>query len=229
MNLQAAIARAALPESHVVCGVTLKPFCIGHWLHLNRFDVSFVTGATDHTLGDILIAVLVCSDSYEGFMESLKRGGIDRVMMQWQHKLSGGMSGVWRRRWAGWRGRHIEPNELIGFDLAEACGHFQRYLDEHGGGMERVNEWSIPITKATVGEGSHNVIYAPGFMVLLDALTSDLGLCESEALNVGLPWARWRWSIHAERKGWCNLVDADESHADQSAANDFAKTVFGNN
>jgi len=228
MNLQAAIARAALPESHVVCGVRLRPFCIGHWLHLSRFDVSFINGG-DHTLGDILISVLVCSDTYEGFADSLKLGGIDRVMMRWQHKLSGGALGVWRRRWAAIRGRHVDPHELIGFDMDEVCGHFQRYLDEHGGSGERINEWSIPSTKATVGAGSHNVLYAPPFMALLDALTSELGLCESDALNVGLPWARWRWSIHAERKGWCALVDRDDYDADQHAANEFAKSVFGNN
>src|ERR1041385_8779712 len=168
MTIAASIARAALPEKFVVCGVSLRPFCIGHWLNMTRFDCSFLNGEAQHTLGDLLIAVLVCSESYESFQDSLLTGDIDRAMERWQFRLSGGWRGLFKRRWKRLRGGMPEPVECLGIDLANSCEEFQRYLDEHGAGLMRVNDWSIPVTK--MDEKNAISINGPPYMVLLDAL-----------------------------------------------------------
>ncbi len=223
MNVQAAIARAALPETYVVCGTRLKPFSIGHWLTLQRFDVSFV-GESDHTLGDLLIGILVCSDTYEGFIESLRAGEIDRAMKQWQYNLSGRLWGVLCRWWKRLRNKIVEPHECLGIDLAAACEQFQSYVNEHGGGLIKVNEWSVPVTKSVQGEAMQ--INAPALAVLLDALISECGMNRSEVLNMSLPAARWHWAVHAERKGWVNLMDVDEMKEDRRMADEFAAAIF---
>ena len=223
MTLSAAISRAAMPDRHAVLGVVLLPFCIGHWLILHREGVSFVTGE-DHTLDDLAAAVLICSDTFDGFAGSLARGGIGRAIQQWRHRLAGGFLGEWKRRIARSRGRYISPREQIGFNFSAECARFQTYLDEHGAGPSIVNDWSVPVT-IDLGKGGR-IPKTPWPMVLLDALQSDVGLRTSEAMNMPLPLARWMLAIHAERKGAVEIVDRQQAAEDQRMADEIAARVF---
>lgn len=225
MKIPLAIATALQPPAHQVCGVTLQPMSIGHWLHLTRHNVSFVTGAESHTLGDLLLGVLICSESYEGFTEGVRRGGVERAMVALRRALSGGYFGELKRWIKRKRGKTVHPREIIGFNLAEECLNFEAYIDAHGAGIYRANEWSIPDT-ATNGDGKSLAIKAPFPMVLLDALRTECGIAESEALNMPLPYARWRQAIHNERMGRISLIDREELQADQQEANQFAAEIF---
>lgn len=217
-----------MPDTHVVCGVALKPFCIGHWLHLNRFEVSFVNAeAKEHTLGDLVLSVMVCAESHESFTQGLTSGRIDRVAARWGRRLSGGWTGR-LRRWLRQKltKRIPTPDEIIGFNFFDECDKFARYLSDHGATPLVVNDWSRPTSVALVKSGGK--LYAPELMVLLNLLTSELGIPEKEALNMPLPKARWTWAIHAESKGWSRIADPDELDADQQQANEFAAKVFAN-
>lgn len=217
-----------MPDAHVVCGVELKPFCIGHWLNLNRCGVSFVnTAAEFHMLEDLLTAVLVCSETYEGFARSLRSGGVGRSIYRWQRRLSGGYFGALGRKWRTWRGKLIEPREIIGFDFSEQCVAFQSYLNEHGYGTP-VNDWAIPLSLPTNPDKQARSLSSPPLMVLVDALISELNLALSDALNLPLPFVRWMWAVHAERKGWCSVVgemDMAEAKENQKLADDFARKL----
>jgi hypothetical protein len=146
-------------------------------------------------------------------------------MLQWQRRLSGGIIGYWKRRFKRWRGRIVEPDEVVGFNFREQCEAFHRYLDDHGGGLFRVNDWSVPATK---GKQSARDVRCPDLLVLFDALTSELGLTETEAMNAPLPWARWRWAMHAERKDWLQLLapeDVQRMKDDKKRADEFAASI----
>jgi hypothetical protein len=235
MEIAAAISRAALPDAHVVCGTVLRPYCIGHWLLMQRCGVSFVTDSPAHGLGDLLTGVLICADTYENFAGSLRRGGIERAMQQWQHRLSGGSFGAIRRRLkrilamtnASNKSAVPTVEEIVGFNFHEQCDAFQNYIDQHGGGWVRVNDWSIPSTKVPVSDKGDRTIHSPPFMVLLDALVSEVGLSESEVLNMPLPMARWRWAIHGERKDRL-VLQTDETAAidaeNRKLADEFARS-----
>lgn len=239
MTPAAAISRAASPPTHYVCGVPLLPYSIGHARHLLGAGVSFVTGAY-HQMPDLISGILVCSESYEGFAGSLQRGEMERAIARWNRRLSGGFFGVWKRRgkrvayWLcnrvpilrSYRARFlVTPRDVIGFDFVEECRKFEHYIDEHGGGEFRINDWSVPNTASTHKEPTA-AVQAPPTEQLLSALVSEAGLDESEVLNMPLPLARWKWAIHAERKGWCKFVNTTIKDEAQESANDFARRVF---
>lgn len=198
----------------------MKPFCIGHWLLCNRFGISFVTSAGEHGLGDLLLGVLICSSTVDEFNRMLAGPGLEKAMARWRWKLAGGRWGALRRLWR----KPGSLAELVGFDFAAECDRFQTYLDEHGAGQVRVNDWSIPCTQAK--EGSMRTVRSPAPILILCALISELRLGFSESLNLPLPFARWLVAVQAERIGAVTVVDRDELAAEQDLANKVAADAF---
>lgn len=176
-------------------------------------------------LEDLLTAVLVCSESYEGFARSLRSGGVGGSIYRWQRRLSGGYWGALSRKVRTWRGKIVEPREIIGFDFPEQCNEFQGYLNEHGYGTP-TNDWAIPLSIPAKSDKEAKAFSSPPLMMLVDGLISDLNLSLSDALNLPLPFVRWIWTVHAERKGWCSVVgemDLAEAQENQKLANEFAR------
>ena len=221
MTVAQSIATAYLPESHVVCGVRLRAFSIGHWLHLNRHAVSFVSG-TDHDMGHLLTAVLICSETYEGFQKGLESGEVEKVIRSWQRRLSGGWWGKIKRKFR----KRVTVSEIVGFEFIKECDAFQNYLDSHGFN-KRINDWSIPSIR-TRSQGEEKDSGTPEIAELFDALISELHIDQKDALNLPLPQCRWLWSIHAARKDWVSVIDLDEARQDQKEADEFAKLVLVN-
>lgn len=226
MHVAAAIARAALPDGYTVCGIRLRPFSIGHWLHGQRFNLSFLDPeAESHGLGDLLLGCLICSDTYESFADSLANGDLARVTARWRYRLAGGLKGSLRRRLARMRGRIVAPDEFLGINLRDECDRFQCYINDHGAVAAITNDWSSPVSAPTkAGESVESA--TPGVMMLLDGLVSEAGLSRAEALNMPLPLARWTWAVHAERKGWSRIIDLDEARKTQAEADEIARKVF---
>jgi hypothetical protein len=186
MQIAAAIARAAMPDPHTVCSVTLRPYSIGAWLHMQTCQLSFTCGG-EHGMGDLLLAVLIGSKTHEDFAGSLRREGIKRELSSLAWRLSGGFRGVWRRRFkrlAYWvcgikslrRYRHrfiVHPEEILGFDFQSECRAMETYIAEHGGSPTIVNDWSRPVTAAKASDQPPRAIGSPDEMLLLNALTTE--------------------------------------------------------
>lgn len=64
-------ANAAIPLDFTICGVALKPFCLGHMMILEKFDSPFVSDDVENSasLSDAIahfyFALLICAHSYE--------------------------------------------------------------------------------------------------------------------------------------------------------------------
>jgi hypothetical protein len=102
---------AAIPEPWQMLGLRLKPFCLGHYLHLARFKVAFVSSGPENltpqaTLTDVVMTSLVCSMTFEEFGEFIQ----DRN---------------WRKEVEAW-------GALVGidFDLAEKAALLNEYIAE---------------------------------------------------------------------------------------------------
>lgn len=103
----ASYPREAIPEPYQILGLRLKPICLGHYIHMERFGVSFANGdpATPAGLSDLVMAVAICSMTYEEFPRFLEN----------PH---------WRKRLKVWGGK------CSIFDIQEKVSLFQRYLEE---------------------------------------------------------------------------------------------------
>jgi hypothetical protein len=112
--MTASYDRAAIPEPFQILGLRLKPFCLGHFLLLRRFECGFVSEASAvATREDLLLGILVCSMSYEEFLDFLQEDNFLEQLRDWGKK-----AGL--------------------FDLKEKALLFQRYLTE---GTEKPGVW----------------------------------------------------------------------------------------
>lgn len=69
---------------------------------------------------------------------------------------------------------------------------------------------------------------APELIAFADALITEGIATRAEVMDMPLPKVRWDWAVHAERKGWLEILndeDLQESQTDQEAANDYAGRV----
>lgn len=185
---------------------------------LHRFGISFVTGA-NHGLGDLLLATLVCANSHADF-NALMGGNLEAAVRHWRWRLSGGLIGLIRRKFA----KAVTPEDVLGFSFHRSCAAFEEYITAHGGTGIRANDWCAPITRQTK-EGDGGNIGSPEWALLCDVLTRDFGYTAQQAWDMPIVEARWRWAVSAERKGSLSIVDAESDRSDTTEANKFAEDV----
>lgn len=213
-----------MPDLHVVMGVRLRPFCFAHWLRLSGSPFLF---GGEIGISDLLMGVLVCSETGDGFDKATADGGAVDSVKRWGWRLSGGWRGLVRR--ALFRHvlrRTVTPEEVCGFSFLDECAKFQNYLDQYGVTGNVVNDWSRPTTMMAKKQGDGKPeLHTPDPALLFIALTTVLGCSDKEAKEMPLPQARWRWAIHAERTGMASIVDVDKARDEQEMANNFVKQM----
>ncbi len=75
---------AAIPEPFQILGLRLKPFSLGHYLLMERFQVAFVAAeARVPTIHDLILGVLICSMEYQEFLEFLSSPTFAEELQQW--------------------------------------------------------------------------------------------------------------------------------------------------
>src|SRR5688572_30214618 len=85
----AAFNKAADPGPHQVLGLELLPFSIGHFILLQKHGSVFVSqDGGEPEISDLLLTVLICSQTYEEAKKSLRSIWL-----------------FWRMRFWGWRCR----------------------------------------------------------------------------------------------------------------------------
>src|SRR3954467_10158855 len=86
--MSAAYFRAAIPEPFRILGLKLKPFSLGHYFTLKRFDSAFVADETRKaTREELIFAVLVCSMDHRDFLEFIERPrAVEKECKRWGKK-----------------------------------------------------------------------------------------------------------------------------------------------
>lgn len=93
-----------IPEPFRILGLKLKPFSLGHYFWLRRFDCAFVAdGASHATREDLIFGVLACSMGFEEFGVFIERKDFLEQVNAW-----GKQTGI--------------------FDLKEKVALFESYL-----------------------------------------------------------------------------------------------------
>ncbi len=176
---------AAIPEPFTVLGQRLKPFCLGHELLFQRFNISFAVGAEDAPeYSDLIAGVLICANTYED--------GLDDLTSRWLPL---------KLRFWGWR--------CGNFDVGEKIRLFQDYIDAHtkqpeytrdGGESSEPGAPFIQSLKVTqmseFGMSESEALNTPFSVALWNYLT----LQENKgAIHIVNDADRERWKIAADR------------------------------
>lgn len=198
-----AFFKAAVPDPHVILGVKLRPFSLGHLILLQRLECAFVTGA-EPTLNDLVCGVFVCAQTWEDNAAWLHTGTVrrefgplswreskDRFMARWQRKLG-----------------------LFDFDGRSAA--FGRYL----------HEGSAP-PEYDFNPGNSQPVECPTAQIVKIHLLRYTSLTESEILN--RPWALCQWDYISLKAldGHVRFVSHENLTEQRKAADAFAALIEG--
>lgn len=66
-----------VPDTHEVLGIKLHPFSLGHYILLEKNNCALLLGGPA-TVIDFAIAVVVCSNTFEGFLEAQRNGEVKK-------------------------------------------------------------------------------------------------------------------------------------------------------
>ena len=72
-----------IPEPVTILGQELRPFSLGHYLLLNRLDCAFLSDDKEPLLGDLLLGLLVCANTFETSQDILRRADLGDDIKAW--------------------------------------------------------------------------------------------------------------------------------------------------
>lgn len=177
--------QSLLPDQYVILGVRLKPFCLGHIFLMRRFECKFSSDDPD-TMGgidDLLLAISICSRSYEGFLEF-----IDDTKE----------FAKWSKKWGKWIVKEIKRNKQ--YNVIDQSHLFKEYMKT---GIVIPKYWEQN-TDNSIKSGAHWT------QSIFNVLVGHLGYTQSEALNVSVAKAFNDYYKYLETMGVVNLMRDDE-------------------
>ena len=81
-------AARIIPEPVRILGLSLRPFSLGHYFLLKRWECSFVAEEkSTASREDLILGVLICSMDFEGFQEFMRRKDLESQIRLWGRKV----------------------------------------------------------------------------------------------------------------------------------------------
>jgi hypothetical protein len=200
------IFAATKPEPYQVLGLELKPFALGHYFTLKRFNCAFVSDEAEQlTREDLILACLVCSmpaGHFDEWANSGKLTFLEKASV-WFRLICGKAS---KAEFAAacacdrWEVEVVRWGNSIGaFDLEAKAKMFLAYLSESG----RFPKYWVE-REDTSPSGSH---WAHSVLI---SLTGKLGFTEERAMTMPLREALLHFFKQAEMDGAVRLMTQEE-------------------
>lgn len=178
--------KSAIPEPYTILGVRLRPFSLGSYFLMERFDVGFIDEDVDRVGGipDLLLAIAICSRTYEEFLEFIDN----------EKEFN-----KWTKTWGKQVNKQAKTDK--NFNLLYKFMDFEKYMKD-----------GVRVPKYFEGDadGDGKSSGAHWTQCLLLTLTSELGYTQTEALNMPVSKALADYFKWAETKGMVSLMDDDE-------------------
>jgi len=76
-----------IPEPVTILGQDLRPFSLGHYLLLNRLECAFLVDDKEPLLGDLLLGLLVCANTFEGAQSILRHDDLGADIKAWAENV----------------------------------------------------------------------------------------------------------------------------------------------
>lgn len=197
--------RAVMPEPVTLLGVTLRPFSLGHVLHLHRTQNAFVTGEPV-TLMDLVCGVFICSQRYHEFERVMQTGIVE-------------VKGRWRVRRVPLDDFMIEWQDRIGlFDTEQKAKEFNDYMDA-GCAHPYI------ITKRGVAQRSAFENGCPFVQQVKAYLQHKMSINDAEIVDRSWSLCLWDFFTLLMLDGHVEIVDRDTTLSAIAAAQNFANRL----
>ncbi len=193
-----------IPEPYTILGLSLRPFSLGHFLLLQRFNCGFVSDKP--TLGgidDLILGCCVCSMTYEEFLDAItddklfytKESVFTKKSIRKEISFK-----KWLKKWAKSVEKDIYSSKE--FNLYEKIQLFKNYINS-----------GVKAPYYYEGERFDNVGESGGHwtQAILLVLTGELGFTHSQALNLPMAEVFVHYFKYAENNGIITLMNEEES------------------
>jgi hypothetical protein len=193
---------AAIPEPWTILGLRLHPFSIGHYFILSRLGSAFFDTKVKIDIGQITMAVAVCSQTYAENLKMLDDETLFSGILKWNERLTG--TDRWLVRWGLKKENKINWDEKLEMLLA--------YLGEIH------NEPTYSET-----EGGNTPISLSTAQIVALTLMKHLHIPEEKLMD--RPWSRCMWDFIALKamEGQVTIYDHDALIEGQKRANELAE------
>jgi hypothetical protein len=177
--------RASVPDPYTILGVKLRPFSLGHFFLMRRFDCAF--SAENQSSGgilDLLLGIAICSHTYDGFLEFIQD---DKAFTEWmQH---------WQKHIA----TLIETDK--DFNFLHKMMDFESYMKD---GVQLPKFSTEPTSHDTKHSGAHWT------QIVLGVIMSEYGYDYDRAINMPLSRALADYYKVMEKHGVVTLLTDEE-------------------
>ena len=193
---------SVIPVPWTILGIRLLPLSIGHLTILHSLHSPFVTDEKAVTIGDLVLAVVICSRTYEEGIKALDSDDLGKQVEKWGKQLRG------RGRWFGWFRKPIEIN------WPEKLKMFSDYMSDH----LKAPDYSYDPSKS-------REVKCPIYQMIRVTLLHEMNLTESEVLNRPYAQAMWDYITLKTIQGQVNLIDAEANAEAQRKINAFMERL----
>ena len=176
---------AVLPDKFVICGVELRPFCLGHFILLEHLNNPILNQeATDIALEDgmywFFLALLVCSFTYDDAVELLNNEDeFKRISDQFFTNLT--------------RNLEVEAD----WNIFSKMQLFKNYLRYYMDMPIYTEETSADVTTPSGTDWKQNL-----FLIF-----KKLGYKEKDILNMNMKKMFFEWCSYAEAEGAIKVMN----------------------
>jgi hypothetical protein len=187
---------ALIPQTYTICGIILKPFCLGHIMLLERINNPFIS-AEEQTVSKVdglyyfFLALLICGHSFEDgkqllddikLLEQTAKAFCDNLIVQ--------------------MGNEPEWNYFSKFNMFKA--YMKYYLDM---------PFYDKLNSETGGNPLDNVPSGTDWKNSIFITFKKLGYTQTQIVNMSLKKLFYEWTAYAESEGAIKVANKYDHQA----------------
>jgi len=188
---QSSYSSALLTDDYTICGVKMKPFCLGHIVILEALQNPLIDSdvkdvAVDDGLCQFFLALLICALTYEEGVQLLNDSKLfSEISAQFCDNLQ----------------KNMDEDE--NWNIHSKLNLFKNYMSSYLNSMPYYNETQKQNTDAPSGNDWKTSIFI---------VFKKLGYSESEILNMNIRKLFIEWAGYAESEGVVKICNKHEAN-----------------
>jgi hypothetical protein len=165
-----------------IMGVKLRPFSIGHYLLMKKYDCNYVSDEpADTSIDDLVLSISICCRKFDEFVDFISDKNCLKWIAKWGKQINKEVNG--------------DP-----FYIIKKRNEFIQYLNE---GM-RIPKYWLLVEEDDGGSSGRLMEH------IITTLQGELGYTKDEVLNIPFTQAIYDYFLYLENKGIIKLMTDEE-------------------